>query len=582
EAVTAMRGQLAELLEHEHASLALAQQVSGLSGNTPVFTSLLNYRHNTGAEAEKEGYVRPEGMRMLSSRERTNYPLGLSVDDGGDSMSLAVDAVAPVDAEAVALLMRTAIDGLVPLVEEALDGGSDTPLRSVHVLAPEELHRMLVEWNDTSAEVGSASVPELFAVQVARAPGAVAVVAGGVEVPYAELNARANRLARLLTSRGVKPGSVVGICLERGVDLLIAVLGVLKAGAAYMTIDPEYPAQRVAYMLEDAGPAVVLASASTRALVPGAVLVEDLTVAELDDGPLDVVVRAQDAAYVIYTSGSTGRPKGVVVSHAGAASLVAGQTRYLGVGAGSRVGQYGSVGFDAFAWEWFMALLTGATLVVIPQERRLGEALPQFLAEQRVTHVALPQAVLAVLDEGSVGGDVVLVTGGEALPRDVMARWSRGHSLFNSFGPAETTVDATLWHCDPTAREVKIGSPVVNTGVFVLDEFLTPVPVGVAGELYVAGAGLARGYLGRPGLTAERFVANPFGSGARLYRTGDRARWTLDGQLVFAGRTDDQVKIRGFRIEPGEVESVVASHPQVAQAAVIAREDTPGEVRLVA
>ncbi|MFI9367056.1 amino acid adenylation domain-containing protein, partial [Kitasatospora sp. NPDC053057] len=451
------------------------------------------------------------------------------------------------------------------------------------VLAPEDRRRLLVEWNETVVEVGSATVPELFVAQVGRDPDAVAVVDGGVELSYGELDARSNRLARYLTGRGVGPESVVGVCLERGVELLVAVLGVLKAGGAYMTIDPEYPAQRVAHMLEDAEPSVLLASEGTLALVPGALALEGLDLAGLDDGPLDVVVRAQDSAYVIYTSGSTGRPKGVLVSHAGVASLVAGQVRDLGVGAGSRVGQYGSVGFDAFAWEWFMALLTGATLVVIPSDRRVGEVLPGFLAESGVTHVALPQAVLATLDEGSIASDVVLVTGGEALPVEVMARWSRGHRLFNSFGPAETTVDATCWPCDPLADEVAIGSPVVNTRVFVLDEFLAPVPVGVAGELYVAGVGLARGYLGRPGLTAERFVANPFGgSGERLYRTGDRARWTADGQLLFVGRADDQVKIRGFRIEPGEVETVLVGHPQVAQAAVIAREDEPGDKRLVA
>ncbi|MDX5570875.1 AMP-binding protein, partial [Streptomyces sp. ID05-04B] len=482
EAVTAMRGQLAELLEHEHASLALAQQASGLPGNTPVFTSLLNYRHNTGAEAEQRGDTAPEGMRVLVSRERTNYPLGVSVDDNGDTMALAIDAVAPIDPAAVGLLMRTAVANLVLRVEKALDGGPDAALRDVQVLAPADQHRMLVKWNETSAEVESAAVPELFAAQVARTPEAVAVVADGAELSYGELDARANRLARFLVGRGVGVGSVVGVCLGRGVELLVAVLGVLKAGGAYMTIDPEYPAQRVAYMVEDAVPAVVLATAGTQELVPGAVLVEELDLAELDAGPLDGVVRPQDAAYVIYTSGSTGRPKGVLVSHAGVASLVAGQTRYLGVGPGSRVGQYGSVGFDAFAWEWFMALLTGATLVVVPQEQRLGEALPRFLTERAVTHVALPQAALATLDETSIGDDVVLVTGGEALPLDVMARWSRDHRLFNSFGPAETTVDATLWPCDPSVAEVAIGSPVVNTRVFVLDEFLAPVPVGVAGE----------------------------------------------------------------------------------------------------
>ncbi|MET9701355.1 AMP-binding protein, partial [Streptomyces sp. NPDC006529] len=286
---------------------------------------------------------------------------------------------------------------------------------------------------------------------------------------------------------------------------------------------------------------------------------------------------------MIYTSGSTGRPKGVLVSHAGVASLVEGHVRYLGVGPGARVGQFASASFDTFGWEWLMALLSGASLVVIPRERRLGEALPRFLAEWGVTHVTLPPAVLATLDESSVGADVVLVVAGEACPPEVMARWGRGRVLFNSYGPTETTVDATLWRCDPGSAEVAIGSPVVNIRVYVLDEFLAPVPVGVAGEMYVAGVGLARGYLGRAGLTAERFVANPFGgAGERLYRTGDRARWTADGRLVFAGRSDDQVKIRGFRIEPGEIASVLVAHPMVAQAAVVVREDVPGERRLVA
>ncbi|MFI9366720.1 amino acid adenylation domain-containing protein [Kitasatospora sp. NPDC053057] len=496
------------------------------------------------------------------------------------SVTVAADLFAPETAERLA-------ERLVRVLA-AVAADPTVSLSAVEVLGAAERERLLVEWNATGAEVPSGTVAELFAVQVARDPGAVAVVADGIEVSYGELDARANRLARLLVSRGVGAESVVGVCLERGVDLMVALLAVAKAGGAYMPIDPAYPVERVGYMLEDAGPVVVLASSVTAAVVSGTVVLVDapVTVAELavlGDGALaGPVVRVENPAYVIYTSGSTGRPKGVLVSHAGVASLVAGHVRYLGVGAGSRVGQFASAGFDTFGWEWLMALLSGAALVVIPTERRLGEALPRFLAEQRVTHVTLPPAVLATLDEGSIGADVVLVTAGEVCPSEVMARWARGHRLFNSYGPTETTVDATLWECDPGAGEVAIGSPVVNTRVFVLDEFLAPVPVGVPGELYVAGVGLARGYLGRPGLTAERFVANPFGgAGERLYRTGDRARWTVDGQLVFAGRTDDQVKIRGFRIEPGEIGAVVAEHPAVAQAAVVVREDT-GDTRLVA
>ena len=288
---------------------------------------------------------------------------------------------------------------------------------------------------------------------------------------------------------------------------------------------------------------------------------------------------------MIYTSGSTGRPKGVVVSHAGLASLAAAQAgRFWGWVPGQPgAAQFASASFDTFGWEWSMALLSGAALVVVPSRRRLGAELAGLVAEAGVTHLTLPPAVLATLDEGSLGPGVVLVAAGEACPAEVMGRWSAGRVMFNSYGPTETTVDATLWRCDPGAAQVLIGAPVINTRVYVLDGWLCPVPPGVTGELYAAGAGLARGYLGQPGLTGERFVACPFGPGGeRMYRTGDLARWTADGELLFAGRADDQVKIRGFRIEPGEVEAVLAACPGVAQAVVVAREDTPGARRLVA
>ncbi len=307
-----------------------------------------------------------------------------------------------------------------------------------------------------------------------------------------------------------------------------------------------------------------------------------VTASDLSDADRSARLLLTHPAYVIYTSGSTGMPKGVMVSHTGFASLAAGHARYIGAGASHRVAQFASASFDTFGWEWCMALLSGAALMIVPERRRLGAELTGFLAEAGITHATLPPAVLATLDERSVSPATVVITAGEACPAEVMARWSASRVMFNSYGPTETTVDATLWRCDSGAGQVPIGSPVVNTRVFVLDEWLGPVPAGVAGELYVAGAGLARGYLGRAGLTAERFTACPFGSGGeRMYRTGDLARWRPDGQLVFAGRADEQVKIRGFRIEPGEVEAVLAGCPGVAQAAVIVREDTPGDKRLV-
>ncbi|MET7355750.1 amino acid adenylation domain-containing protein, partial [Streptomyces mirabilis] len=577
----------------EHQEVPFERLVEELAPNRSMahhalFQVMLTLQNTEEAMLDLPGLrVEPIAAGAALARFDLDVIVAEKFDEAGAPAGVRGSVTAAAD-----LLDTASAERLVAHLVQVLDVLTSDPqirLSAVDVLGAAERERLLVEWNATDAEVPSGFVADLFEAQVARAPEAVAVVADGVEVSYAELDARADRLARLLISRGVGAESVVGVCLERGAELMVALLAVAKAGGAYMPMDPAYPVDRIGYMVKDAGPVVVLASSGTASVVPGtAVLLDEPgTAAELaalpDGAPDGPAVRLGSPAYVIYTSGSTGQPKGVVVSHAGVSSLIAGHVRYLGVGTGSRVGQFASAGFDTFGWEWFMALLTGATLVVIPEERRLGEALPQFLAEQRITHVTLPPAVLATLDERSIGSDVVLVTAGEACPPEVMTRWARAHRLFNSYGPTETTVDATLWRCDPSVGEVAIGSPVVNTRVFVLDEFLAPVPVGVAGELYVAGAGLARGYLGRPGLTAERFVANPFGrAGERLYRTGDRAHWTADGQMVFAGRTDDQVKIRGFRIEPGEVENVVASHPQVAQATVIVREDTPGEKRLVA
>ncbi|MZF89806.1 non-ribosomal peptide synthetase, partial [Streptomyces sp. SID5643] len=480
-------------------------------------------------------------------------------------------------------------------VVEQLVGDPQARIGAVDVLDADERRRVLTEWNDTADQVPPATIPQLFEARVESAPDAVAVTADGVGVSYAELDARANRLARLLIDRGVGPESVVAVALERGVDLMVALLGVSKAGGAYLPLDQDYPAERIAYVMADAGARCVVTSTGWGGTLPQSVrrvVVDDpatVRALEAHDGGAPTederggVLLPTSAAYVIYTSGSTGRPKGVLVSHAGVASLVAGHVRHLGVGPGSRVGQFASAGFDTFGWEWLMALVSGATLVVIPREQRLGDALPALLAKERVTHVTLPPAVLATLEEGSIASDTVLVVAGEATSVEVMRRWARGRRMFNSYGPTETTVDATLWPCDPGAEDVAIGRPVVNTQVYVLDAALHPVPVGAVGELYVAGVGLARGYAGRPRQTAERFVANPFApGGARLYRTGDRARWTADGQLVFAGRSDDQVKIRGFRIEPGEVQAAVTAHPEVAQAAVLVREDTPGDKRLIA
>ena len=465
-------------------------------------------------------------------------------------------------------------------------------LSELPLLSDSERHQLLVEWNDTAVDYPrDKCIHQLFEAQVARTPETAALVFENQQLTYAELNARANQLARQLLDRDVRPETIVGVCMERGADLIISLLAVLKAGAVYLPLDPEYPEARLGFMLREAGVNLALTHrhcsdglGDDRVKV---ILVDDEWPAIALEAPEDLRPRAtaESPAYVIFTSGSTGEPKGTLVAHRGLCNVATEKVKWFGLGPGSRVLQYSSPSFDASLAEIFMTLTSGATLVMANKTDLLpGPPLGRLLREQRITTLTIPPSSLSVMEPEPLPDLKTISLAGEPCSAGLITRWAGGRDVFNVYGPTECTIWVAGTKCVADGRTPHIGRPIANTRLYVLDANLNPVPIGVPGELFVGGEQLARGYLNRPDLTAEKFVADPFSgvAGARLYRTGDLVRYLPDGNIEFLGRLDDQVKIRGFRIEPGEVEAVLASHPAVRHAVVQAREDTPGDKRLVA
>ncbi|OQR64135.1 non-ribosomal peptide synthetase [Streptomyces maremycinicus] len=538
------------------------------------------------------GLLCATGFGGASWDEGGPLDLALTVTDGQVSADYRTDLFEPATVDRILGHYRT-------LLTDALARPA-TPIADLGLLDEAERHRILHDWNDTAHDVPALTWPRMFADQVAARPHEVALVHEDVRLTYAELDARAARLAHALVARGAGPESVVALAVPRSADMIVAEVAVLKAGAAYLPVDTDYPADRIAYMLDDARPVCLVTTAEVLPDLPPGLdpLVLDApdTIAELaalpERGPSAADgLTAAHAAYVIYTSGSTGRPKGTVLSHAGVAKLVATQRERFGIGPHSRILQFASPSFDVAFWDLCLGLLSGGRLVVVPADRRVpGAPLADYANEHGITFMILPPALLAALpDDVRLPPRATLLAGTERVSPELVGRYARGRMMFNAYGPTEATTNSTLGLCDPDTPPgtiVPIGVPDPGTRAYVLDDRLRPVPAGVTGELYLAGAGLARGYLGRPALTAERFVAAPTdlaaAPGERLYRTGDLVRWKADGRLEFHGRVDSQVKIRGFRIEPGEIESVLRSHPAVDQAAVVVREDRPGERRLAA
>ncbi len=579
--------------QYEYLSLAEVQGYSAVPRGSSLFDSIVvfeNYPYD-GDAATRYGLT----IRDYSGEENTNYALTLSAY-AADSLELLLGYDPDLFDESTAQRVL----GHLVTVLDAIAEDPDVSLDQLDPLTERERTQVLTAWNDTAAPRPDARcVHEVFAEQAAATPTAVAVSCAGTDLTFAELDTRANGLAHHLVSLGVRPGVLVGVCVERGLDAVVALLAVLKAGGAFVPLDPDYPPSMLATMAEDANTPVVITQRRLVGLVETAA--ELVCVDEFDHtrhpatAPVTAVA-SDDLAYVVYTSGSTGRPKGVMVEHRHVRHMVrAWDTEYGLTELRARCLSVSSLSVDLFFGDFLLSALFGGTMVICPTEvvanpPALLDLLLDSRAQLMVTVPALARELAAELAWRGVRAEDlrVLMVGSEGWPAAEAARvwevFGPDTVVVNAYGATETTVDSTLFRLggDPVgdAAYVPVGRPFTNTRVYVLDARLRPVPVGVAGECYIAGDGIARGYLNRPELTADRFREDPFVPGERMYRTGDLVRWRADGNLECLGRTDDQVKIRGFRVELGHVESVLARCPGIAAAAAATWQDASGVVRL--
>ncbi|MDC9589596.1 amino acid adenylation domain-containing protein [Xenorhabdus sp. XENO-10] len=621
---------LMQLVKYEQASLAQAQKSVQTAGTTPLFTSLLNYRHSevlNVPSAEPFQALNPssvEGIRYSGIMERTNYPISVNVDDfaqGEVTQGFVINTqvVQELDPELSCDYLQTALLEIV----SALAMTPERKIGRINTLPTQVKDQLIREWNQTESDFPCHScLQTLIEAQVQRTPDAIAVEFADQALSYAQLNQKANQLARYLrTELNVGPDALVGVCVERSIEMVVALLAILKAGGAYVPLDPGYPRERLDYMLHDAAPRALLShsgiSAEICALLADYATNTDASVIDLNEDAVkwsaqsgddlstaDIGLTPSHLAYVIYTSGSTGRPKGVMNEHRGVVNRLVWMQKAYPLSADDAVLQKTPFSFDVSVWEFFWPLMYGARLVVAkPEGHKDPLYLTTLICQRKITTLHFVPSMLSIFLEYAspdVGASIrQMFCSGEALSARSVLRFHERFAdveLHNLYGPTEAAIDVTAWDCslgkvgNLTEKSViPIGKPIDNIQLYILDTYGQPTSIGVVGELYISGIGVARGYLNQPELTAEKFIKDPFSpnsghrnSGHRMYRTGDLARYLPNGDIEYLGRNDFQVKLRGLRIELGEVETALLSHDSVKECVVLVREDTPGDARLVA
>jgi amino acid adenylation domain-containing protein/non-ribosomal peptide synthase protein (TIGR01720 family) len=578
---------------YQHQELPFEKVVEALGvernlSSTPVFQVMFVLQNMPESEALDLGgvFLQSEDAGIINSK----FDLNLTISESPEGLELALVYCSDLFNSVTIERMLGHYENLL----QAIVAGSNTSIATLPMLTPEETQEVLVTFNNTESPFPRhATILSLFEEQATESPDAVALVAGDERVTYKVLNERANQLGHYLQSLGVREETPVPLCLNRGIDMIVAILGVMKAGGAYLPIDPKYPANRINFIVADSNAGIVITTAALAGLFNNKE--QQLVLLDTDREKISAIptiatqhaLQAGNLAYIIYTSGSTGQPKGVLTEHRSLVNYIQHQSRFFGIQPADRVLQFSNYCFDPSVEQIFLALCNGAALVLFEEGLQFEtERFEQFLLEQRISHLHATPGFLNTLRPGTYGGLKRVVAGGEICSPQLAAQWSRLVNFYNKYGPTETTISVLEYPVNVSIHHdlLPVGKPLANTIAYIIDQYDQPVPVGVAGELCIGGIPVARGYLNRPVLMAQKFVPDPFSSrpGARMYRTGDQARWLPDGNISFVGRADEQVKIRGYRIELGEVEKILHQAAGVKQCAVLVKENKKGIKQLIA